>query len=100
MDRCRGDARRDRSRRLILGQDLQTGFHRRWWSAEELKLLGKVPEDEVARKIGQTVEAVRIKRERLHIPNTKDLGRWTVEAVAQLGTVIDAAVARRIGRTT
>jgi hypothetical protein len=42
------------------------------WTAEELALLGSLPDDQVAARIGRTVAAVIGKRERLHIPMAPD----------------------------
>ncbi len=42
------------------------------WKPEELALLGKVSDDEVARKTGRTRNAVTVKRNRLGIPNRFD----------------------------
>jgi hypothetical protein len=42
-----------------LGQYLKPGYHGRWWTDEELALLGKRPDKDVARRIGRTVNAVR-----------------------------------------
>jgi hypothetical protein len=45
------------------------GYHGPWWSRDELALLGKLPDEEVARRVGRTPNAVRQKREKLGIPN-------------------------------
>ncbi len=42
------------------------------WTGQQLALLGKMPDDEVARLTGRTVEAVRIRRTRLGIPTFRD----------------------------
>jgi hypothetical protein len=60
--------RRQRALRLNLGQFLCTGYHGPRWTPEQLRLLGKEPDDVVAAKTGRSVEAVRIKRTRLGIP--------------------------------
>jgi hypothetical protein len=49
---------------LNLGQYLQPGYHGPHWTAEQLALLGTMPDEEVAARIGRTVEAVRIMRGR------------------------------------
>ena len=62
--------RRQAARELNLAQHLRPGDHRGpWWSPAELRLLGKLPDDEVAERTGRSPNAVRIKRERLGIPN-------------------------------
>src|SRR5262249_11490592 len=63
VERCRRTARE-----LNLGQYLTPGYHGPWWTRNELRLLGKMPDAGVAEKIGRTPNAVRIKRERLGTP--------------------------------
>jgi hypothetical protein len=38
------------------------------WQQEKPVLLGKLPDDEVAAQLGRTPNAVRVKRNKLHIP--------------------------------
>jgi len=45
------------------------------WTRRELRLLGKLPDEEVAAKIGRTARAVRIMRTRLGIPTARDRRR-------------------------
>jgi hypothetical protein len=59
------ERRRRTSLRLNLGRYLKTGYHGPWWTKAEVALLGRVPDDEVARRTGRTVAAVRRKRETL-----------------------------------
>ncbi len=92
------EAKRQMAERLNLRKHLKTGYHGPLWTSAQLKLLGKFPDDEVARRTGRTVNAVRIERERQGIPNPESRG-WTAEEIAQLGTGTDAEVAARIGRT-
>jgi hypothetical protein len=47
---------------------LKTGYHGRCCTPEELTLLGRLSDEEVARRIGRTPNAVRQKRELLGIP--------------------------------
>jgi hypothetical protein len=56
-----------------------------------------VPDDEVARRTGRTLNAVRLKREALGIPNAAS-NRWRPEHIALLGTLPDREVARMAGR--
>jgi hypothetical protein len=42
------------------------------WTADQLSLLGNMPDAQVARRTGRTVSAVRIKRQKLGIPNRHD----------------------------
>jgi hypothetical protein len=44
---------------LNLGQYLQPGYHGPHWMADELALLGTMPDEQVAARIGRSVEAVR-----------------------------------------
>jgi hypothetical protein len=62
------DAKREAARRLDLARHLRPGYHGPRRTAAQLKLLGKLPDSEVARRIGRTVEAVRIKRTRAGLP--------------------------------
>ena len=45
------------------------------WTRAELRLLGRLPDDEVAARVGRSHNAVRIKREKLGIPNPVDRRR-------------------------
>jgi len=54
-----------RCRQLGLGRHLQSGYHGPRWTAEELALVGTAPDEVIAARIGKSVQAVRIKRERL-----------------------------------
>jgi hypothetical protein len=46
------------------------------WAADELALLGKHPDDEVARRTGRTAGAVTSKRIKLGIPTPDDRRRY------------------------
>jgi hypothetical protein len=50
-----------------LKQYLKTGYHGRWWTPEELALLGRLSDEEVTRRTERTPDAVRQRRERLGI---------------------------------
>jgi len=56
------------ARRLNLAQHLQPGYHGPRWTAEQLALLGTLPDADVAARIGRTPNAVRVMRDRLGIP--------------------------------
>jgi hypothetical protein len=69
-------AERAECRRRAIARNLQRflpkhrdGWH---WTREQLRLLGKEPDDVVAAKIGRTVNGVRLKRSRLGIPTALD----------------------------
>jgi len=51
----------------------------------------------VKRRTGRTVNAVRLKREELGMPNPAG-NRWRPEDIALLGTLPDRELARRLGR--
>jgi hypothetical protein len=68
------------------------------WTKAELRLLGKLPDAEVAERTGRGEEAVWVKRTKLGIPNPSGPG-WTAEELDLLGTMPDAEVAARTGRT-
>jgi hypothetical protein len=67
-----------------------------WWRAKDLALLGTMPDDEVVRRTGWTIDAVRNVRAHRGIQNYWE---WTEEEIALLGTAKDAEIAARIGRT-
>jgi hypothetical protein len=43
----------------------EKGYHGRCWTKAEVRLLGRFPDDEVARRTRRTVDAVRQKRQEL-----------------------------------
>jgi hypothetical protein len=75
-------AEREVKRRLAIDKDLQrhlrAAVREETWTAEEVALLGQLPDAEVARKIRRTVSAVRQKREELGLANPTTT-RWTAE---------------------
>jgi hypothetical protein len=42
------------------------------WKPEQLALLGNIPDDEVAARTGRSHDAVRIRRQKLGLPNPAD----------------------------
>jgi hypothetical protein len=60
---------------LNLGRRLITGYHGPRWTAADRALLGLLPDDQVARQLGRTVEGVRIMRTRLGIATADDRRR-------------------------
>jgi hypothetical protein len=68
-------ARQAQARRLNLARHLRQYKRPDGWTAEQLALLGTVPDAELARRFGRTVDAVRLKRTRLGIPKTVDRRR-------------------------
>jgi hypothetical protein len=91
-------AKSELARRLDFGRYLKPGYHGPRWTAKERRMLGKLPDDEVAQRIGRTVGAVRVKRVELGLANPESRA-WTAKEIALLGTVTDGKVAERIGRT-
>src|SRR5262245_30784101 len=69
------DARSCRALELNLARYLPKGYHGPWWTAEQLALLGTLPDAEVARQIGRSENAVRQRRCRRGIPNPYDRRR-------------------------
>jgi hypothetical protein len=100
--RERTDEERERRRQAAVGnnqgQYFRHGYHGPRWTKRQLALLGKAPDEEVARRIGRTAEAVRQRRELLGIPNPAG-NRWRAEDIAQLGTMPDREVAHQLGRS-
>jgi hypothetical protein len=78
-------AERDAKRRLAIDNDLQrhirAAVREDTWTEEEIALLGLLPDAVVVRKIRRTVEAVRLKRGKLGLPNPTTT-HWTVEEIA------------------
>src|SRR5690348_2974949 len=73
---------------------LPTGVRR--WSASEIKLLGKMPDTELARRSRRPLWAVRQQRDRLKILAFTPRPRfrfWKPSEINQLGTVPDAQLA-------
>jgi hypothetical protein len=78
------------------------------WKPEEVALLGAMPDEEVARRLGRSLNSVSFKRRREGIANAKELPRlWTGaednaictlapdEAAAATGRTLTAVYARR-----
>jgi hypothetical protein len=66
------ERRRRTAHELGLGRHLKLGYHGPWWTAEEIALLGTMPDEEVARRTGRTASAVRRQRYLRSIPNAGD----------------------------
>lgn len=76
------------------------GFFERAWTQRELKLLGTMPDSDVAQRTGRTAQAVASRRATLGIPNPAPQTRpWTSADHKLLGKFPDDEVARRTGRT-
>src|SRR5207245_9960113 len=70
------------------------------WTKDELDLLGKLPDAEVAELTGRTFGTVWQKRRALGIDQPAlRFRRWTPAEDKLVGTASDAQIARRLGRT-
>src|SRR5262249_48700529 len=89
-----------RTRRLNLARHLRLGSHLHpAWTAKQVALLGALADEEAAAQTGRFVSAVRLKREKLGIPNLPGRGEWEAEELVLVGRVTDGEIARRTGRT-
>jgi hypothetical protein len=70
------------------------------WPARFLKLLGRIPDGQLARKMGVSLDAVRDERRRRKIdpssPHRPPV-QWTAEMILLLGADFDARVAETLG---
>jgi hypothetical protein len=64
--------KRETALRANLAQYGVPGGGRRLWSTADKALLGVLPDDEIAKRTGRTVEGVRVKRQKLGIANPAD----------------------------
>jgi hypothetical protein len=92
------DERSRRARGLNLGRNLVKGYQGPRWTKRQLRLLGKYPDDEVARRTGRSRDAVRSKREALGIPNPGGT-RWSAAEDALVRTFLPPVAAARTGRS-
>lgn len=65
------------------------------WSAEEIALLGKYTDVEVAKQIGVSYHVVTYKRKQLGVTAAKRYIKWDADLLELLGTVPDCEVAKR-----
>jgi hypothetical protein len=63
------DEEREAKRRLNRELNVEPGSHGPLWTAEQLALLGTMPDEEVAARTGRTRAGARVMRTRLGIPN-------------------------------
>jgi hypothetical protein len=91
--------------RLNLKRFLHPGYHGPRWTPEQLQLLGKEPDHVVAGKVGRSVTAVRIMRQRLGLPSpaarpgANGSPRWSAAEDDLVRRLSPAEAARRTGRT-
>jgi hypothetical protein len=72
VDRGRATGKRESAKTLNLARHLRPRYRGDEWTEAEIKLLGQLPDDEVARRTGRTVEAVRVKQTRAGLLIAKD----------------------------
>jgi hypothetical protein len=94
----------DRSRQSVRHRRTKYGIpifaaRLRPWHPEELRLLGKFTDAEVAARTGHPAGSVKAKRLHLGLPSPPRPGyrRWTPADDALLGTAMDKDIARRLG---
>lgn len=68
------------------------------WRAEEIALVGPASDEEIAARLGRSVEAVRSRRQKLEILHRR-LREWQPGEIAQLGRATDREVGARLGRS-
>jgi hypothetical protein len=67
--------------------------HYETWNPDELALLGKLPDEEVARRTGHSLTSVRHARNKRHILSVRQVApEWRPEEEALLGAGPDAAI--------
>ena len=80
-------------------------WHRRYprrnepWSLKELKLLGKIPDSALARRLKRTISEVIAQRERRRIALPTPPRDWTTREIRLLGRFNDREVGRRLRRS-
>ena len=67
------------------------------WRAEEIAMLGKASDAQVARRLGRSVTSVKTKRLRLGLASSRH--RWRLGQEVLLGKFPDQTLARRLGCT-
>src|SRR5262249_3918133 len=94
-----------RARDLGRDRDLRPRYHGPAWTAEEVALLGQLPDAEVAERTGRTREAVRQKRNELGVPDPAarrgayGAPPWSPDEDALVRRLRPADAAAKAGRT-
>src|SRR5688572_27910425 len=72
-----------------------------WWTPEEDKLLGVLPDEEAVRGLNRPLKGVAGRRLKLRIPMLGVIPPrpWTRSEEAMLGTMSDRKLAKKLGRT-
>jgi hypothetical protein len=92
------ERRRRTALELGLGRNLVKGYHGPRWTRAQLWMLGRLPDEEVARRTGRSREAVRGKRKALGIPNPAS-NHWSEDEDALARTLLPQVAAARTGRS-
>ena len=63
-------------------------------------MLGKIPDEEIARRTGRPIGSVSEKRRQLGLPKPNSQRKyWSAEEIRLLGTAPDKEIAQRLGRS-
>jgi hypothetical protein len=81
------ERRRQTALRLNLGRNLAKGCHGPRWTKAQLRMLGRLPDEEVARRTGRTHEGARSKRQALGVANPAG-NRWSAAEDALVRTLL------------
>jgi hypothetical protein len=88
----------ERRRQTALELNPVKGYHGPRWTRAQLRILGRLPDEEVARRTGRSREAVRGKRQALGIPNPAS-NHWSAAEDALVRTLLPQVAAARTGRS-
>jgi hypothetical protein len=66
---------RRRQTALALGLRPTGRWREKGWTPDQLAMLGTMPDEDLARRIGRTTEAIRCRRTELGIPSARDRRR-------------------------
>ena len=69
------------------------------WTSEEDVLLGTMPDEVLAKRLGVSLIAVVARRQRKHVPSIDARPDWSPAEDKLLGTAPDDEIARRLDRT-
>jgi hypothetical protein len=71
------------------------------WTAEEIDVLGRLPDAELSEILGRSVYSIQCQRKKWAIPGAeRAIRRWTKAEDRQLGSATDEEIARRLKRST
>jgi hypothetical protein len=69
-----------------------------WWTPEQDKLLGTLPDTEVGQRLGRSRHSVQARRLLLGIKVPNPRRPWPPEELARLGALPDAVLAKEFNR--